>query len=514
MKCEALNEFLNLLSEHVQTEEARGEINKIRNILKTRPDLSSRVEALCRSLSLSFTLPVIEQVYTSFKSVFREALSWCSDQKDFLNVVGCCLRRETVDCLSACLIRSILLRWFHNLEMSARWAEVAGSIAARLNQPTQMSWSQCNSSAILIQMGNDLWSKGNLRKAEVAYKQAAELWPELSDCWTDLGKVYFEQGKLHEALAMFRQALEKPHGQLDWQAWDGVADIYCRQGNLEKAEIVVRKGLETSCEAEMLYERLGHIQRLTGKPFLAITSYRRVLSVYPENARAWCDLGAAYENVRWNEAAIEAYRTSIILDPHVLFRLDLIGLFLKTGRRAYAAQELRKYLASEIERAKVAPLWVARDFRHIVSYELLNRYNIVSWSASVDKLPGTGGHIVDQYLVIAQQCLIDALKGRHLQYRDVITKLFHIGALWCLYGDRLSQKKVSKQFARERLYAVKRDLDGCPRESQMFGFASAWPELEARMEKTTQEEVAQEMIDQESKWLEAVSPKNPILMRS
>ncbi len=229
-----------------------------------------------------------------------------------------------------------------------------------------------------------------------------------------------------------------------------------------------------------------------------------VLSVYPEKELAWHNLGVAYEDVGWNDPAVEAYRTSISLDSRRrLASLNLIRLFLKTWGFTYAAQELRKYLVCQIERAKDAPLSVARDFKHVVHAEILMRYDLVVHSYLANKPPGSGKHVVDQYLMTVQESLIDGLKTGQMQPSEIITNLLYIGALWCLYGRRLSQKG----FTRERLYAIKRDLDGFPRESQMFGFASAWPELEARMEKTTQEEVAQEMIDQESKWLEVAGQR-------
>ena len=507
MKCEALNEFIDLLSEHVQTEEARGEINEIRNILKIRSDLSSRVEALCQSLSLLFTLPVIDLVYASFNSVFSEALSWCSEQKEFLAAMRCQLDHETMDRASACLIRSLVLRRTHNLKVAARWDEAAMRITKRSNQHTKMSWAQRNSAGTLIKIGNDLRSTGNVRKAEVVYKRATELWPALPHSWGSLGMIYVEQGKLCEAMVMFKQALEKD--RREWRVWDAIADIYCRQGNLEKAESVVREGMEISLEAEMLYEMLAQIQTLAGKLFLAISSCRRILSNHPEVNRVWRSLGITYENIHWYEPAVEAYRTSIALDPHGQTALpNLILLLLKVRKLPDAAEELRKYLVFQLKKAKVTPLLVARDFKDITSCKLLTRYNIVLRSDTVDKLPGTGEHIIDQYLIIVQQCLINGLKSRDLQYRDVITGLFHIGVLWCLYGSRLPKKGPTKRFCRERLYAIKRDFfDGFPRESQIFGFTSAWPGLEARMEKTTQKEVAQEMIDQESKWLEVVGQR-------
>lgn len=289
MKTEALNKFLGVLGEHLHGEKAMVEIDKIRHILDTRQDISGRVEALCRSFSLFFSLdPTLLssawQLRARVRPVCNEALFWSSEKKEILGALRALQASGTVDKVNACLIRSLLTRTY-DLQRAARWSDVARSIAERSNRRTQISWSQCTSAVIRHMQGNDLRDKGNWRAAEAAYERATALWPKWSASWFGLGVIWMDQGKPHQALSAYKEGLKRDPG--DWYGWSGIATAYLRLRNLEEAEKAARDGIKASREKGRLYYTLGCVQAARGEWFSAICSYCEALSLEREHADIW-----------------------------------------------------------------------------------------------------------------------------------------------------------------------------------------------------------------------------------
>ena len=456
--------------------------------------------------SLAFTLPVIKPVYDSFRPLFREAFSWCLDKKELLDAVANYLDQGDENRTSAYLVRALLAYHSYKYQTALRWAKVAQNSGSRLNHHSQLRWSQAVSNNLLIVLGNNLLEEGKLRQAEVVYKQACEVWQEWGNSWVNLGGSYLLQGKLDDALSAFKQAVEKfCHGAEEY-AWWGMADIFYQKGDLEKAESVALEGIRVCGEEAHLLCILGRIKLDKWDLLSAIVSFERALCLEPEDDRIWSHWALALEKIGLYSQAIIAYRRAITLDRYIhIDSKHLISLFLKINKFADAAKEMESYLVYLVEKAKIAPLLVARFFADLARSELLTHYHLVANSDCPDKPPGCGKHIVDLYLVTVQQCLLGGLKNRELESLDVITGLFHIGKLWCLYGSQLQQRGLSKQFIRERLYTLKQEVvDTLPRELKLFGFASSWPELQARMKTTSPEEFAHEMLKQEPKWLKSV----------
>jgi len=518
MKFEAINQLLDVLVQRLNTEGAVSEIRKIRNILTTCQDIdiSAGAEVLCRSLALSFSLPFSEVLGVYVLKACREVFRWTSDRKKLLDAVDDRLERGPAERADAHLIYSILL-WLEpegpeDRESAVRWGEEARKIAARLGQDTLASWAERICVGInVVEQGNRLLAYGHLEAAIAAYQQAISRFPDFISAWLNLGTSYLMRNKpydRYEALKAAKQVLriDPEH----WYARQILAEIYLNQGKLEEAEGELQKAMSLEGAKPSLLHALGIVRSAQGKANSAISLFRRAIALksnLPIIGEPWLSLGCELQKRGQYEDAISAYQQAVTITPTLWPPWgNLIHCLLKMNRLAEAAQEVRGYLAVQLfKRIPMAAIGVARDFSEVVQGEILTNYELLAHGCPDDGLPGCGRNIVDLYLNTVQESLIGGLKFREFNEMEVATGLLRIGMLWCWYARKLSEKELSKEFARERLYAIKQRFnDVLPLEEKMSGFASIWPELEARMETTSPKEFGGEMLRHESKWLKSV----------
>ncbi|MCK4783099.1 MAG: tetratricopeptide repeat protein, partial [Desulfobacteraceae bacterium] len=511
MKCEALNKFLDILGGHLHDKEAKSEIDRIKKLLDSEPSLQSCVEALCRTLSVIFSLPphfsetFMEHLFTASGEVL--ALDSSQNKEQVWNTVEDYLAGKDVDRVNQCLIRSWLLWQTCNFKDAYLSIVEAYKIAISFGQRNKESWAQDICISICSGWARELGCKGMLRKAEAMFQEVLSLSPGYLEAWCDLGHICLEQGKVKDALDAFQQAVKLVPEY--WVAHKGIAQAYRHLGQLDKAERVLLEYIKPDRKNAALLGLLGLVQTDLGKSLSAIRSYKEALSLNPNAAESWNNLGGEFEQLGLHKEAIRAYRQAISLEPHSWPESqNLIRCLIKTNRLAKACGVLQGYLATQVQRVKEEPLWVPRDFSRVAADKILSDRNLVVGSDSKDRPPGSGRHVVDHYLTVVQEMLVAGLKEQELDPRNVVQDLVHIGIRWCSYAQWLSEKRLSKDFARERLYAIKQRLDElCQKEAKKHGFYTAWPEIEARIGATSRVEFAQEIIRRESKWLKSASQK-------
>ncbi|WP_457636987.1 tetratricopeptide repeat protein [Oceanithermus sp.] len=121
--------------------------------------------------------------------------------------------------------------------------------------------------------------KGDLKKAEEAYKKALELEPKDPIVHYNLAQVYLSEGRLDEALEMLRKGVELDPESAQLQLLYGKALTV--KGDLAKAEGAFKKGTKLD----------------------------------PLNASAWLSLGQVYYLEKKYDEAAKALSNSIELDP-------------------------------------------------------------------------------------------------------------------------------------------------------------------------------------------------------
>lgn len=310
-------------------------------------------------------------------------------------------------------------------------------------------------------IGNDLKRQGRLILAEMAYKQVVKIFPHLFLAWSNLGTVLIDQVKPSEALIACEVAVTiAPEF---WHAYQGIGNAYMLQGQWEKAEEAFQKVITLFQEGKTypkaiipsaksigsILSNLGIVQMNQGRCISAVSSFRQAILETPKDARAWNNLAVGLREIGLLKEAVASLHRAIECNPGDWQpSKNLISYYLEIGDISTAAKELRRYLVFQLQRARVTPLWVARDFGYFNYGNFLDYYDLLAQSDSEDKPPGCGEHILDRYLTIVQQVIATNFKNNEFKPGEVIGSLLRIALLWCWCAQRLPEKGLSKQVAR------------------------------------------------------------------
>lgn len=150
---------------------------------------------------------------------------------------------------------------------SPRKRKLRGKLAG-LGLVALLSFGGCFYRPILAVMHNNKGVKLHcVRKlydeAEIQYKKAIELYPNLSDTHNNLGLLYYEQKKYLEAEAEYKKAMEinpKHKG-----AHFNLGILYKELKQYKKAEESLKKSIELDPDYVPVYRSLGGLYKLTGR---------------------------------------------------------------------------------------------------------------------------------------------------------------------------------------------------------------------------------------------------------
>jgi tetratricopeptide (TPR) repeat protein len=400
------------------------------------------------------------------------------------------------------LILSLFLATISRYERAAKCADGAYRVAITSGRDAEATWANQAAVWCYTASAEALDDASGLGRAEEAYKRLLELKPEDAMVWAKLAELLRESGRPVDARVAFERAL-----QLDpkiGHAWTGVAQSYADDHDFEKAESVLREGIRIFGNSNPdFHVCLGLVQAQTDRTPAAKSAFERAISLEPGFLNAWFNLGVVRRDLGDDAGAMEAFHQASALGSFTAL-LGLIGVRCTLGLVGQAAICLGQFLQGNIKRFREMPLVLAKEFGHLRKLGSLAHYELAT-ACDVDQPPGTGRSLVDQYLMLVQQALIEGLKIGELRHEEVAAGLLHIVALWCLYGMKLAEKGLSRAFVREQVYAIEHQIEHLPEETlAASGFASAWPELRARTDTTSDQEFAQEMLTLERAWLASV----------
>ncbi len=130
---------------------------------------------------------------------------------------------------------------------------------------------------------------GKLKDAEIAYRKAIHLKPNLAEIHYNLGIILSDLGKLKEAELSFRKAIELNPDYTE--AHSGLGTILLDIGKLIDAELSTRKAIDLNPDYAEAHNNLGIILRDLGKLKHAELSTRRAIDLNPDFAKAHNNLG-------------------------------------------------------------------------------------------------------------------------------------------------------------------------------------------------------------------------------
>jgi protein O-GlcNAc transferase len=192
-------------------------------------------------------------------------------------------------------------------------------------------------------LGSALRDLGELDAALENCRQALALDANLAEAYINLGAVLQGLGKLDEAITSLRRAVEiKPNS---YAAQRSLGDVLEQAGQHEEAKACYRRGLQQRHVLAEEYNRQGASQLERRQIEGAVALFRLALSVNPDYARGYANLGNALRELGQLDASRDSYLRAARLQPEALHHAINASLLLPVipASQADIAQSRERY---------------------------------------------------------------------------------------------------------------------------------------------------------------------------
>lgn len=131
--------------------------------------------------------------------------------------------------------------------------------------------------------------------------------------WADLGDFFFNEHDFEEAIAHYREALQREPSNPAVLVRMG--QVYSRVGNLEQARRIYARLIEANPDLAVAHYNLGGIYFRMKKPTYAIREYTRALEIEPRSVHTLNALGVACKQLKHYDEAEMRLKQAIRIDP-------------------------------------------------------------------------------------------------------------------------------------------------------------------------------------------------------
>jgi superkiller protein 3 len=223
---------------------------------------------------------------------------------------------------------------------AARQAQAAGDFLRAAEEYKKALTLQPKSAEFNQNLGLVYHLQNNYREAISAFEKALALQPDLWASNLFLGIGYYKTNQFSRALPLFRKSLElePKNAETEGRFWLGVTHLALHQYPEAIAEL--EKRLErTPRDIEVLYNLAQAHSQFSAQMF------DRLISAYPESARAYQCLGETHQAAGRLEEALEEYNTALSRQPNLEgVRLTMGRIFQTMGDMAKAAESFKSEL--------------------------------------------------------------------------------------------------------------------------------------------------------------------------
>ena len=153
---------------------------------------------------------------------------------------------------------------------------------------------------------------GKLQDAELSYRKAIEIKPDIAEAHYNLGIILSDLGKSQDAELSYRKAIEiKPDYP---EAHYNLGVLLNDLGKLQDAELSYRKAIEIKPDYPEAHYNLGVIFKELGKLEEAELSYRKAIEIKPDYAEAHYLLSVIYSKEKLFSKAYKEINLAIKYD--------------------------------------------------------------------------------------------------------------------------------------------------------------------------------------------------------
>lgn len=161
-------------------------------------------------------------------------------------------------------------------------------------------------------LGTALTAVERYAEAVAAFERAVELDAEYAWAYHNLGFVYEKQGAHEQAIPYYQQAIERHQTDQDSAvSWNNLGNNHRALERYEQAIKAYRRAINLNPGYALPWDSLGDTYRLLDRDEAAIEAYRRAIELDPTYAWPYHNLGLVYKDQEIHEAAIPLYRQAI-----------------------------------------------------------------------------------------------------------------------------------------------------------------------------------------------------------
>lgn len=185
-----------------------------------------------------------------------------------------------------------------------------------------------------LQRAAEAQRQGRFDEAVALYRDVIARRADTEDAYRKLALLYWRQGRADEAVATLELALE--NGVTQSEVRIKLGQYLAESGRPARAIELLSATAGRDPDALIA---LGNAYMLAGRSRDAIATYERLLSVDPDNALAWENIGAAHLGAGRHADAEAALRKALALDPNLAGAHTALGVVLAATRRSGEAIE-------------------------------------------------------------------------------------------------------------------------------------------------------------------------------
>jgi len=191
--------------------------------------------------------------------------------------------------------------------------EKTHSKTSRAEAQNGIGWTYYQKSLHDRQIGNSAVASASLRSADMAFRQAIRLNPDLPYVWAGLGEVSLANGQVNDAEVWIKKAKKLGPNVLAVQLAE--ADLLLAQHKPDEALQVLYGIKKTTTRDSEVYLLLARASIDAGKVDDAIINLKQLLELQPDHTEALKLLSLSYERKMKPEDAEVALEKAIALNP-------------------------------------------------------------------------------------------------------------------------------------------------------------------------------------------------------